>query len=85
MYCHCEFTELPNWGLWRVRCSNSAPSVLPPMSSTIPSKEISSFPYSTVYIDIFTVYRVSYRILSWGEKQDGSRMIVACESTLMHA
>ena len=26
------------------------------------------------------VSRVSYRILSWGGKEDGSRMIVACES-----
>ena len=25
--------------------------------------------------------RVSYGILSWGEKQDGSRMIVACMAT----
>ena len=24
--------------------------------------------------------RVSYRILSWGREQDGSRMIVVCES-----
>ena len=30
--------------------------------------------------------RVSYRILSWGGgKHDGSRMIVACESTLSQA
>ena len=29
--------------------------------------------------------RVSYRILSWGGgEHDGSRMIVACESTLTH-
>ena len=31
-----------------------------------------------------TQNRVSYRILSWGGEQGGSRMIVACESTLMH-
>ena len=32
-------------------------------------------------------FRVSYRILSWGEEnvQDGSRMIVVCESVLTHA
>ena len=32
-------------------------------------------------------FRVSYKILSWGEEniQDGSRMIVACESVLTHA
>ena len=30
------------------------------------------------------IIRISYRILSWGVKQDGSRMIVACESTLTH-
>ena len=36
----------------------------------------------------FFFTRVSYRILSWGGgggKQDGNRMIVACESTLTHA
>ena len=30
------------------------------------------------------VRRVSYRILSWGGEQDGSRMIVARKSTLTH-
>ena len=28
--------------------------------------------------------RVSYRILSWGGEQDGSRMIVACTKARSH-
>ena len=32
-----------------------------------------------------TTLRVSYRILSWGGETGDSRMIVACERTLMHA
>ena len=33
---------------------------------------------------VFILSKVSYRILSWGEKQDNGRMIVVCESTLTH-
>ena len=45
-------------------------------------------PFLSHFLDLTdgeSVPRIPYRILSWGwGKQDGSRMIVACESTLTH-
>ena len=46
-------------------------------------KSLCPLPSSHLFSSIWNP-GVSYRILSWEEKHGGSRMIVACESTLTH-